>query len=181
MTPCSRHGREGTPGPAFDHTAEGLLARRLIASGQEILAKGGQLVKITAGNAGPTVTPVTFIPDGFGRQVYNPAVTLNGNPHSHYEIGDWSAIGVNTGPAGGSLWVLTSSTPPGTHIWPDGYKQITLTTPDPETSSNTGTMQKTATGKTVYIAQNLLYWIPATAFAGAAPLATTNTTWDADF
>jgi hypothetical protein len=157
------------------------MARRLIASGQEILAKGGQLVRIASGNAGPTAAPVTFTQNMHGQQVYNAAITLIGNAHSHYEIGDWSAIGITNGPAGGSLWLLTSSTPPGAHIWPDGYKQITLTTPNQATTNNTGTMQTTSTGKSVYIAENLLYWIPAAAFAGASPLATTNTTWDADF
>ena len=85
------------------------------------------------------------------------------------------------GSPAGTLWVLTSSHPPGTHIWPDGYKEIVLTTHDVNNSSwNTGTMWVTGAGNKVYVAKDLLYWIPAAAFTGVNALQTTNTTWNAD-
>jgi hypothetical protein len=160
--------------------------QRLIASGHHISARGGFALTVST-NAMAQVQ-LTALP-GFA---FSP------NNHTHYLLGGPAVIGCSTWvpPAAGNLWILTSTNPPGIGVWPSGYKLINLTTTDVHQSGHqTGTMIHSATGAAVYIAKNLLVWIPNAAWVGniivpglfGAPVvvpplpAPTAGSWDIDF
>ncbi len=148
------------------------MARRLIASGNAIVAAGGLVYDVNSGPAGLVLVDITHI------------FPASPTPHTYYEIGDEDDIGaVFAGPVpgAGSLWVLTTTTPPAPGVWPHGAQRIVLVTANAHTSvKQVGTMKKSNVGKAVYIAQDVLFWIPAAALVGALP-APTNTVWDVDF
>jgi hypothetical protein len=149
-----------------------LMARRLVASGNAIVAAGGLVYQVTPGMAGPVLVDITA------------AFPASATNHSHYEIGTEAAIGATFGgppPPPGSLWVIASTHPPGPMVWPFGARHIQLVTSDPQTSmQDVGTMKTSATGNSVYIARNIVFWIPTAAFGPGLPVPT-NTVWDVDF
>src|SRR5262245_57151049 len=127
------------------------MARKLVASGVAIVAAGGYVCQVTSFMGSTLLYDITAT---------FPASAV---PHTHYEIGDQNKIGavfVGGTPPAGSLWVITSTHPPGPTVWPNGSRQIQLCTHNRHLSvKQTGTMRKTAAGKSVYTAQDILFWI----------------------
>jgi len=155
--------------------------QRLVAIGTHLGHHGTQVFSIAHGPGGQVV--LTNITGGFA---FSPAA------HTHYLLGAPALIGATLPPGAppGSLWVITSTNPPAAGVWPNGHRLITLSTTDVQQSGHqTGTMQQSAAGNSVYMAKDLVFYIPNAAWAGpvfaggvmvpALP-APTPVTWDID-
>lgn len=157
------------------------MGYRILASGANLAGLGARVFSISSFPLGPGVfdhskpflTDITF---GFA---------FSASPHYHYEVripGD-SALAPGTPPfAGPGRWyVICSTTPPG-GAWPNGSTRVSLYTDDSTASrSQTGTMTKSATGKTVYRANDLLMYIPDAALGNPACTVAYMAHWDVDF